>query len=538
MKRILFTVFALLLSLPLAALADPCADPVSTTDGPVSGVKVANGACSWKGIPYATPPVGDLRFRAPRPPAPHPAVLVAQQYGFACMQKESWTSGGEAQGFAEDCLTLNIWAPEKSGSFPVMFFIHGGGFRSGSGTYDMYNGSRLAAERDVVVVTINYRIGPLGYLALPELTAEDAENGSGNMGLLDQVRALNWVKDNIAGFRGDPQNVTVFGQSAGGMSITYLMVSPRAAGLFQRAVNMSGPYDQIRPIAAGYEVGKEWARKVGCAGADVVSCLRRKPAKAFLPKDNNMMLNGGVTLMPWIDGKIIPDEPLKLIREGKYMKVPVMLGTTKEELKLYTLTFSGLGLWTRSFTTAVLRWLAGRAEADKILDLYDYQGFKRPVDLLIVALTDATFTSKIFMEAEALADQGTPVWFYRFDWNDTRMPTRLGAFHGLDLPLVFGTLDIKSQLAKLLATKKGVARAKPLSDAMMTYYSNFACNGDPNGAGVPDWPAYNTKDRIRIYFDNPVSVSPLTDEEIRRYKYFGDRRIDQVFSEGIGKVRK
>ena len=390
----------------------------------------------------------------------------------------------------------------------------------------------------MVVVTINYRLGPLGYLALPELSAEDPENGSGNNGILDQVRALEWVRDNIAGFRGDPGNVTVFGQSAGGMSVTYLLVSPRAAGLFHRAVNMSGPYDQIRPIADGYPVGKEWAKKVGCEGADVVACLRSKPAKAFIPKDNNLMLNGGVTLMPWIDGNIIPDQPLKLIREGKVMKVPVMLGTTKEELKMYTLTFPGLGAWTRSFTTRTLRWLAGPDEGDKILELYSYQDFERPVDLLIVALTEATFTSKIFMQAEAFAAQGSPVYFYRFDWNDTRMPTKLGAFHGLDLPLVFGALDTKSQLAKLLATKEGIAAAKPLSDAMMAYYSNFARTGNPNGEGLPEWPAYTSEQRHRVYFDNPISVSPLTEEELKRYQYFRDRRIDEMFSEGIAKIRK
>jgi para-nitrobenzyl esterase len=537
MKPKLFVVLLMVLFClpPLGRAAGECSTPAPTREGSVRGHEDGR-SCSWKGLPFAAPPVGDLRWRAPRPAAVRDRELAADAYGLACPQAESLTSGGEARGFGEDCLTLNIWAPPKSGVFPVMFFIHGGAFRSGTGSYAMYSGSRLAAERDVVVVTINYRLGPLGYLALPELDREDPENGSGNYGLLDQIAALEWVRDNIAAFNGDPQNVTVFGQSAGGMSITYLMVSPRARGLFARAVNMSGPYDQIRPIAEGYEQGRALAQTLKCEGPDLVACLRAKPAADFIPKDTNMMLNGGVSTMPWIDGKIIPDQPLKLIREGNFQKVPVMLGSTRDELKLYTMMFAGLGLWTRSFTTAALRWLSG-PNADKILDLYSYQDYRRPVDLLIAALTDAAIASKIFMEAEALSGQ-VPVYYYRFDWDDTRFPNKMGAFHGLDLPLVFGSLDVDSKLAKLLANRKAKAAGKPLSKLMMSYYANFARTGDPNGPSLTEWPAYTRENRRRIYLDNPVSVSALTDAEIKRYRYFGDQSIAILFANGIEKMKK
>ena len=203
----------------LARAEELCREPVATRQGPVTGLAEKGlAACAYKGIPYAAPPVGELRWKAPQPAAKRAATLEAKAFGPSCLQQENFGSGGKSKAFSEDCLTLNIYRPARSGNFPVMFWIHGGGYTIGAGSYEMYDGSRLAAEREVVVVTINYRLGEFGFLSLPELTAEDPHSSSGNDGLLDTIAALDWVRDNIAGFGGDPKNVTIFGESAGGVS--------------------------------------------------------------------------------------------------------------------------------------------------------------------------------------------------------------------------------------------------------------------------------------------------------------------------------
>lgn len=536
-KSVTAAVFLLALSAAASALAQESADcsaQVSTTEGMVKGhTDAGDAACAYLGIPYAAPPKGELRLKAPAPPPARSGVFEAESVGFACPQKESLTSGGEALGFDEDCLTLNIWRPQKSGSFPVMFWIHGGGFRQGSGTYDMYSGAHLAADRDVVVVTINYRLGALGFMALPELAKEDANNSTGNYGLQDQIRALTWVRDNIAGFGGDPGNVTVFGQSAGGISVCSLLVSPPAQGLFQRAINMSGPCDMLHSLDEGFKYGHELAARLGCEGPAMLECLRQKPAQAFLDTGGNLMLEGGPAFTPHIDGAVIPDWPLTLIGEGKYHHVPVMLGTTRDELRLYTMMFPGLGAWPRSMVRSTGRLLAG-PNSDELLALYSFDDFRRPVDLLIAMMTDAVFSSRAFALVEDLSP-ASPVYYYRFDWDDTRMPNRMGAFHALDVPLVFGALNINSRMFKLLANKKAVASGLPLSEQMMSYYTNFARTGNPNSAGLPEWPAYSSDNKVRMYLDNPPHAATLNADELKRYDYFRSRPMEEIMAGVIKK---
>ncbi|HUT54181.1 MAG TPA: carboxylesterase/lipase family protein [bacterium] len=538
MKRLVAAaVFLLALSAAASALTQEaldCSSLVSTSEGMVKGhADKQYAACAFQGLPYAAPPKGELRLKAPVPPPARAGVFDADSVGFACPQKESITSGGEARGFDEDCLTLNIWRPRKSGSFPVMLWIHGGGFKQGSGTYEMYDGANLAADRDVVVVTINYRLGALGFMALPELAAEDENHSTGNYGLLDQVRALAWVRDNIQGFGGDPGNVTIFGQSAGGISVCSLLVSPPARGLFHRAINMSGPCDMLHTLEEGYGYGRALAQRLGCEGPAALECLRQKPASAFLDDGGNLMLQGGPAFTPHIDGQVIPDWPLDLIRMGKYHHVPVMAGTVRDELRLYTMMFPGLGLWPRSMASSITRLLAG-PNADEMLALYSYSEFRRPADQVIAIMTDAVFSSRAFEMAEGLAPQ-SPVYFYRFDWDDTRMPHKMGAFHGLDIPLVFGALQIDSRMFKMLADKKAVASGEPLSEQMMSYYTNFARDGDPNGPGLPEWPAYNKDTRPRMYLDNPPHSAPLTADELKRYNYFAARGMAEIMAGVIKK---
>ncbi|OGP56091.1 MAG: hypothetical protein A2V67_14225 [Deltaproteobacteria bacterium RBG_13_61_14] len=506
-----------------------CSEPVSTTEGLIQGQTVpGHAACAWKGIPYAAPPVGELRWRTPEPPRPHAGVLRALEVGSSCPQDEVLTSGGESAAFSEDCLTLNIWRPQKSGAFPVMVWIHGGAYREGAGTYQMYDGSRLAAEREVVLVTINYRIGALGFLALPELKAEDPHQSVGNYGILDQIRALQWVQDNIAGFGGDPNNVTIFGQSAGGISVCILLASPPAAGLFHRAINMSGACDTISSLERGYRQGRKLTEALGCAGAEVVSCLRRKPAEAFVPKGKSLLRSSGEGHSPPIDGYVLLAQPIESIRAGNYNQVPVMVGHTRDEIRLYTLVFPGLSLVPRFLVNKLARRVLGD-QTDEIMALYSYSDYRHPAQLLI-AVADDGFISRGYFAAEELCRR-TPVYLYRFDWNKTRLSDKMGAFHGLDIPFVYGALDLDSRIARILASKKVYEEARPLSEQLMSYYTNFARTGDPNGPGLPAWPAYTTENKMRLYFDLPVTVAPLTPQEIERYQAFQDLDLEAIYRE-------
>ncbi len=535
MYSIIFVIICSLFSMP--SIAGLCEDEVQTSEGRVVGLASdAAAACAWKGINYAAAPVGELRFRPAQAPEPRDETYQAYDYGMACPQVEGITSGGHAKGFSEDCLNLNIWRPEKSGQFPVMFWIHGGGFMQGTGSYQMYDGSRLAAERDVVVVTINYRLGHLGWLALPELKAEDPNGGVGNYGLTDQTRALEWVRQNIGGFGGDPDNVTVFGQSAGGISICALLVSPPAKGLFDKAIVMSGPCDMMLSEEEAYKRGQKAAAEMGCEGEDLIECLRSRPFEEFLSSEApNLLMEGGPIYSPNLDGYYIPDWPLKLMAEGKYSKVPVMEGSTKEELKIYTITKFGLGTLSEKRVTKMTRDLAG-PYSDKILSLYDYDDYRRPFDLFIGFATDAVFTSRAYMMAEAMGGQ-SDLYLYRFDWNETRMPHKLGAFHALDVPLVFKALDMDMPLAKVIAGRGAVRRGTPLSEQMMSYYANFARTGNPNGEDLPEWPAYDRAAKPRLHLDTPIHLEKIGPEELERYDYFAENALYDI-TKGMREANK
>jgi len=331
---------------------------------------------------------------------------------------------------------------------------------------------------------------------------------------------------------GDPDNVTVFGQSAGGMSICCMLVSPKAEGLFQKAIVMSGPCDMILSEEEGYKRGEEALEYVGCEGDDPVECLRQKPYEDFLSATPpNLLLEGGLIYAPNIDGSLVPDWPLDLIKQGKYHKVPIMTGSTKEELKIYTLMKFGLGLKTRGQVDKMTRSLASEY-ADDILSMYDYDDYRRPFDLFIGFATDAVFSSRAYKMAELLDEQGTPSYLYKLDWGETRMPHKLGAFHGLDVPLVFKALDMDMPLAKVIAGRGAVRRGTPLSEQTMSYFANFARTGDPNGEGLPEWPEYNSEDKPRLHLDTPVNLRQISDEELERYDYFLKHPLAEI-TEGM-----
>jgi len=263
------------------ARAGECSAPVRTAAGPVVGIAAETaGVCAWLGMPYATPPVGDRRWRRPEPAAPWGKPLKAEKFGERCAQFGLLGTPGKTKPRgSENCLYLNVYSPDPGGKAPVMVWIHGGGLMSGSGGSALYTGDRLAAAQDVVVVTINYRLGVFGFLAHPGFREEDSDGSVGGYGMMDQIAALKWVRQNIAAFGGDPDNVTIFGESAGGWSVCQLMASPAAKGLFHRAIQQSGNCNQSRPLGQGFAFGKDFADKLGCGSTD---CLRAKPADEIM----------------------------------------------------------------------------------------------------------------------------------------------------------------------------------------------------------------------------------------------------------------
>src|SRR5437763_5992437 len=308
---------------------------VETTAGSVEGL-VEDGLQVFRGIPYAQPPLGELRLRGPIAVEPWTGVRPAHTFGCWAPQAPPVTTlSGEMPGAqAEDCLALNVWTPSTDGARPVMVWIHGGGFVNGSGASSLYGGSRLAARGDVVVVTVNYRLGVLGFLAHRDLADEACGGAAGNWGLLDQVAALRWVRENIAAFGGDPGNVTIFGESAGGMSVADLLVMPSARGLFRRAIVQSGP-----PNATTIERAEEvTAKLVAELGVASPAALRDVPTQAILDAQAVVVAErraAGLPLVPGVDGVSIPTPPMQALADGAATGVDVMIGTNRDEAKMF-----------------------------------------------------------------------------------------------------------------------------------------------------------------------------------------------------------
>ncbi|MDI6875046.1 carboxylesterase/lipase family protein [Candidatus Solincola sp.] len=513
-SRLLITILVTLLLFLSAFLAAGCAgewvketgtlDTPMLDSGPISG-RLENGVRSFLGIPYAAPPVGELRWKEPQPVEPWVEVRPCLDYGPSCPQPRSdWTGQLDVGETSEDCLYLNVWTPARTQQdrLPVMVWIHGGAFQTGSGSLPIYDGTGLAS-RGVVVVTINYRLGPLGFLAHPLLSEESPHGVSGNYGLLDQVAALEWVQRNIAAFGGDPGKVTVFGESAGGMSILYLMTSPLAEGLFQRAIVESGPLMELGLPAGGTPTleeaerqGSEISRKLRCADAeDELAALRSvEPEKLMEAVSSDNPFTGPINLGPNVDGYLLPGSPLEAFSSGEVAQVPLLTGINADEGTIFAPDIPP------EQYRLMVSFLYGDL-APEILARYPGNTPEQVKPALSRLITELGFAATARFTAESMSTLGTPSYLYHF----TRIPTDprvqgLGSFHGLEIMYVFGTLDEMQMI--------GLDDADfHLSEAMMTYWTSFAATGDPNAADLLEWPSYRKGEAPYIELGEDVRAS-------------------------------
>jgi len=495
---------------------------VTTTRGAVRGT-LQGRATAFRGIRYAEPPIRQLRFAPPRPVAPWTGVHGALRFGPACPQV-SRTPPGQAPFFGglfgpgehgtdEDCLTLNIWTPSVKGDGkPVMVFIHGGAFRIGSGTAPTYDGTRMAERGDVVVVTLNYRLGVLGFLHVPEL-------GSVNLGLQDQLAALRWVAEEVAAFGGDPGNVTVFGESAGAKSIECLLASPHSHGLVHRAI-LQSTYDP--PLDSEQASATAWA-VASAIGVSDLEQLREVPVERLLTAVEEVQAASGpdlygAGLRPVVDGEVLPEVPLEAARAGRLAPVSLVIGTNLDEARLFGALMGAVELDDDQVAGRIAdAWPAGAAiEASEVMATYRKARTSRgqladPVDLWLAFQTDRMFRQHSVALAAAHAEGGNEVWMYLFTRASPVAGGLLGSCHALELPFVFGTLDGPTEAI----TERDPA-AERLSDRMQHAWLSFAREGSPGSVDGLDWPRYDAQHRRTMQLGDEVQVieDPESEERV------------------------
>jgi para-nitrobenzyl esterase len=484
----------LVLSAWLGVAAVAPASPAAATDD--SLVRTANGLVSgtvgttvraFLGIPFAAPPVGDLRWRPPQPTASWPGIRQAASFGNACAQAPGVFAANARQGStSEDCLYLNVYTPNRArDDLPVMVWIHGGGFTTGSAS--QYDPTVLAAKGRAVIVTVNYRLGPFGFLALPGLSAEQPDRSSGNYGLQDQQAALRWVRRNIARFGGSPRNVTIFGESAGGLSVCANLASPTADDLFERAITESGPCAGTLPALGSAQAGgAAVAGRLGCADpATQVSCMRAVPV--------GTLLGAAGAFLPNVDGSVLPQQIPAAISSGHFNRVPVMEGSNHDEYRLFVALQFDLAGYPPGHPILATQYPAlvqatFGSQAPKVLTEYPLSSFASPSIAWSTVLTDSAFVCPA-RTADVLLSAKVPTFAYEF--NDPNAPEfivtdpfmPLGAFHASELPYIFqpaaGFFPTPAQMG--------------LSDQMIRYWTSFAREGDPNSFASPPWPHYESR---------------------------------------------
>ena len=497
-------IILLLITLPVGIFADEKKpDVIQLYNGPISG-KAEDGVRIFLGLPYAAPPVGELRWKSPQAVAPWTQVRSHTVFSPSCPQPKQQDAGK----FSEDCLYLNVWTtaenPEKR--LPVMVWIHGGAFNFGSASQPEYNGRNLA-KKGVVIVTINYRLGPLGFMVHPLLSKESAHGTSGNYALLDQIAALKWVQNNIAAFGGNPDRVTIFGQSAGSRSVSLLMISFLSEGLFHRAIAESGGLiigsEYLNPVFNGNmanveKMGQKLTSRLGCDTAeDVLAAMRARSAQEIVQAADckTSVFDEGLFFAPVFDGWVLPKDPLAAYAGGQQHDVPMIVGSTLNEGNLYLADETDLSVEKyKSFLKA--RFAENSGKAFEMFPAHKSKDVARAIDHF---LTVAANAQPARLVAQSMERKKSRAYLYQFTrLPDTAMARKLGVYHGVELAYVFGNMNKADGYDD---TDMG------LSKKMMDYWVNFAKTGNPNGQGLADWPAYKSKSDLNLEFSDTIHIN-------------------------------
>jgi para-nitrobenzyl esterase len=482
-------------------LAPAIAGAVQTDSGAVQGIHT-DGLTEYKAIPFAAPPVGELRWREPQPAKPWSGVRAATSFAPACMQTGVSMPGETPPAVSEDCLYLNIWTPagNPGARLPVLVWIYGGGFSNGSASMPLYWGDRLA-RKGAVVVTFGYRLGPLGFLAHPDLTRESAHHTSGNYGLLDQIAALEWVRRNIEAFGGDPERVTIAGQSAGASSVSVLMASPLAKGLFHRAIAQSGGMFEPIQLAPNYLLAnaeREGEAYATSLGVKSLAELRAMPAAGLFKG------KAGTISHLVVEPHGMPDSPYNIFVAGRQNDVPILIGSNADEARSLIPNLEAV----RASTFAADIAKAWGPLPPQLLSAYPYTNDEEAKKARLDFERDLRFGWDIWAWARLEAMTGhSSVYYYRFThkppFPEESIKAGWGASHFAELWYMFDHLDQESW--------RWSAADRRLADTMSSYWVNFARSGNPNGPGLPPWPEFTLAQGLVLTLDDPVKTNGVAD---------------------------
>jgi para-nitrobenzyl esterase len=465
------------------------------------------GIAVFRGVPYAAAPVGDLRFQPPQPVPAWRGARDATKDGPIAPQGRSRLAhvmGDFERPQSEDCLTLNIWTPTPdSKKRPVLVWIHGGAFSSGAGSLAWYSGERFAADGDLVAVSINYRLGALGFLCLPGVS-------DGNLGLLDQVAALRFVRDNIAAFGGDPDNVTVVGQSAGAASIAILMTMPQARGLFRRAILQSTPFGRMsRTLEDAHRIGRRLLEVVGLEPSEAGQ-LKSLPFARFVTAQGEVarlekkFADAMAPFWPVIDDNIFPGEVAPVLKAGAGAEIDTMIGTTREEMAAFYCIDQDIAKADAAAIEGVFASMFKSGHRPYYDEIRRTRASGSNAALLGDLMSDAMFRMGSLRMAEWRADQGRPAYLYQFDWQS---PAGFESCHCLEIPFVFNNWAHWTDSPMLKGAKAEETRG--LAEAMHGAWIAFARTGKPDHPGLPPWPPYGREDRMTMRFDS--TIGPASD---------------------------
>ena len=527
MKRFFLVAIIVILSTEFCLAQAPA--PVSVEGGLVQGA-VEDGLTVYRGIPFAAPPVGDLRWRAPQPVVKWDGVKDTVEFAPACVQGMMMGPAGSGPVPCEDCLYLNIWSPAKSPQdrVPVFVWIYGGGFAAGATSSPTFDGKNLA-KKGVVLVSISYRVGQMGFFVHPELSAETVNHVSGNYGLLDMIASLKWIQKNIAAFGGDPNHVTIFGESAGGIAVSMLCASPLAKGLFQGAISESGgsfgpprpatlPGENMKRLADAERSGEATLKAAGVAS--IAEARKLSPDKLSGGGRGQAARGGrpaGLSNWPIIDGWVIPDDQYKLYEAKRYNDVPVLIGYNSDE----GLSFSPARTPEDYIASVKSRF---GPFADKLIAAYP-PGTGTVAKTARDLMRDAAFGWQTWVWARLQSKTGkSKVFYYYFDQHPDypadSPKAGQGSPHGQEVSYVFQNMNPNQQLTK---------SDKAISEAMAVYWTNFAKFGDPNGSGLPEWPAFSDANPVLMYFSRTPHTGPVPSADSLKVmdQYFAWRRTPE-----------